>query len=570
MRRLLIFIPPVLSGLLLWTAYFPLDLGPVAFFALAPLLTVVRAEGVGKWRLFAATYGGGLAFFLPALQWIRVAHPAMYASWIGLALICSLYWPIAVGLLRRLDRLNQPLLCLSAPVVWVALEYVRAHFPTGFPFLKWVHLHQYVGFGWYFVGYTQHAFHLFIQAADLGGVYLVSACVVAANGAVAEWLVRIPVVRTVLNRTTRPTERGYTREFIATAAAGFAATALLSYGIVRIQHAPFEEGPRVAAIQADIEQADKQTDLRGLFDRYNRLCLGVASRADLVVWPETCYPFEWWTKGPEPAAAAPHPNLENVPESQRWVRYFATGQVEGIRRPDVPVEGFWKTSVLLGLNGYEWNGTRAVPTNTALLIDRDGVPQGRYDKMHLVPFGEYVPFRETLPFMNRFTPYTHDYSCRPGESFTRFPLFVGETPYSFGVLICYEDSDPILARQYVRSNGDEKPVDFLVNISNDGWFKGTEEHEGHLAICRFRAIETRRSVIRAVNMGISAVIDPDGKVVELPAGTWATAKRMDGYVIRKVPLDTRGSYYADLGDWLPGACWIALVAGWVVTRRTRS
>src|SRR5262249_9081680 len=120
-------------------------------------------------------------------------------------------------------------------------------------------------------------------------------------------------------------------------------------------------------------------------------------------------------------------------------------------------------------------------------------PAGRYDKMHLVPFGEYVPLGDELPFMRWFTPYTKDYEGRAGEKWTRFPVAAQNGKnYTFGCLICYEDSDPYLARQYVAS----EPVNFLVNISNDGWFNGTEEHEQHLAICRFRAIESRRAVVR--------------------------------------------------------------------------
>jgi apolipoprotein N-acyltransferase len=570
MQTLLLFFWSASSGVLLWTAFFPFDLGPVAFFALAPVLTIARADGFGKWVRFFAAYCGGLVFFLLALSWVPVAHPAMYAAYFGLAFVCALYWPVAIVLIRRLDRWNRPMLSLTAPIVWVAFEYFRAHFPTGFPFLKWIHLHQYVGFGWYFLGYSQHAFNLFIQAADVGGVYLVSAAVAAANGAVAEWLLRIPAVQTLLGRTPDPALRGYTREFRATAAATFAVTALVAYGLLRSQHDPFADGPRVAAIQADVGQDAKMTEPRPLFERYNRLCQNVAPRADLVVWPETCYPFEWWTVAPGRESTARNEDLALVPYTHNLVQYFATGNREGL--PPIRIESSspWRTNVLLGVNGYEWDGKREVPTNTALLIDRDGNPRGRYDKMHLVPFGEYVPFRETFPWLQMFTPYDHDYSCRPGEAFTRFPLDVGETTYTFGVLICYEDTDPLLARRYALPDGDAKPVDFLVNISNDGWFKGTEEHEGHLAICQFRAIETRRSVMRAVNMGISALIDPDGKIVRMPAGTWAGSKKMDGVVSEKVPIDTRSSLYAELGDWLPVVCWGIIVSSWVLGRLRRT
>src|SRR5260370_39296723 len=103
--------------------------------------------------------------------------------------------------------------------------------------------------------------------------------------------------------------------------------------------------------------------------------------------------------------------------------------------------------------------------------------------------------------MNKLAPYDFDYSITPGTVQTRFRL----GKHHFGVFICYEDTDPYLARQYVRQDGGEPTADFLVNISNDGWFDGSSEHEQHLAICRFRAVECRRSVARAVNMGISGI-----------------------------------------------------------------
>jgi apolipoprotein N-acyltransferase len=108
-----------------------------------------------------------------------------------------------------------------------------------------------------------------------------------------------------------------------------------------------------------------------------------------------------------------------------------------------------------------------------------------------------------------------------------------------------------------------------VNISNDGWFDGTEEHEQHLAICRFRAVEARRSIVRAVNMGISAVIDGDGRVVALPGDSWAKSKKMHGVVRAAVPLDTRGSFYAATGDWVPLGCWAFVAAGLVTLRLRR-
>jgi apolipoprotein N-acyltransferase len=193
-----------------------------------------------------------------------------------------------------------------------------------------------------------------------------------------------------------------------------------------------------------------------------------------------------------------------------------------------------------------------------VLLSTDREFLGRYDKIHLVPLGEYVPLRDTLPFIARFTPYDDDYSCKPGEKWIRFPLKTADgRAFTFGCLICYEDSDPYLARQYATP---DRPVDFLVNISNDGWFRGTEEHEEHLAICQFRAVEARRTVVRAVNMGISGVIDPDGRV------TTSLPKQVEGVVHATVAIDGRLSWYARTGDWLPGLSWTSIAIGLLLAR----
>jgi apolipoprotein N-acyltransferase len=174
--------------------------------------------------------------------------------------------------------------------------------------------------------------------------------------------------------------------------------------------------------------------------------------------------------------------------------------------------------------------------------------------------------------MNRFAPYDYDYSVTPGSRFTRFTLTDrAGTPTRFGVVICYEDTDPPLARRYAAPGDDQ--VDFLVNLSNDGWFDGSSEHAQHLAISRFRAVECRRALVRAVNMGISAVIDADGRIVALPrpvgddeglaaeATTWSAATKVSGVVDATVPIDRRMSLYARFGDWLPWACWLVFMVG---------
>lgn len=573
-----VFLPALLTAPLLWAAFFPLDLGPLGFVALVPWLTLVRAPA-STWRRYLAAYLGGFVFFAAALKWLPVAHPMMYFSWAFLALMCPCYWAAGLWLLRRLDRLRVPL-AVSVPAVWVALEYTRAHFPTGFPFMAHLGMYQLIGFGWYFLGYTQHAFVPLIQVADLGGVYAVSVVVGAVNGLLADWLMRSAAVRLWLRwegtqappAPARPDPRqaanrpaalpldvapGVGRRGLLYSTAGVALlfAAVLTYGYVRLDHPAFDAGPRVAALQGNVPQGEKMREPDGLAKSYVGLhgqALGLTPRPDLIVWPETCCPVDWYD-------VAPGSDPADLPEEFRRGLFVSHKAF---------IERDWDAPVLFGLTGVVWEDGRKWKYNSALLIRNNGGYGGRYDKMHLVPFGEYVPLRQTFPWLQTFTPYEGEYSCRPGEARTRFALPANDRVYTFGCLICYEDSDPYLARQYARWERPAiRPVDFLVNISNDGWFDGTEEHEQHLAVCRFRAVEARRSVVRAVNMGLSAVIDPDGRVVALPAETWAGSKKVEGVVSEVVPVDYRGSVYADWGDWLPAAGWVLILVGLIFGRR---
>src|SRR5260370_3465085 len=169
-RRSPRYMPTLLAAstaILFWLSFFPANQGWCAWFALVALLILVRSQMSTR----AAALTGwliALPLFVASLQWVRLAHLSMYAAWIALAFYCSLYFPLTIWLLRRLDRLPGVPLALSLPVVWTALEYFRAHF-------VW-------GFAWYFLGHTQHDFLPMIQVADLGGVYVISFLVAAGNG----------------------------------------------------------------------------------------------------------------------------------------------------------------------------------------------------------------------------------------------------------------------------------------------------------------------------------------------------------------------------------------------------
>jgi apolipoprotein N-acyltransferase len=558
-----VFLAALASAGLLWLSYFPLAWGWLGWVALVPLLALVRATASRR-RIGLAAWVAGLAFYWPVLQWIRVADDRMYATWAALAMYCSFYVPIGIGLVRLLDRRTRLPLVVTFPAVWTGLEYVRAHALTGFP--------------WYFLGHTQHAFLALTQVADLGGAYAVTVLVAAVNVLFFEWLCRAAWFRRLLVLPQPVSDR---RPLLVQSAAVLVVlAAVLAYGAWRLEQNDFAEGPVVALIQSNLDQrvkiaasavpgADAATTMVRHNTRLTDYACSQPRRPDLIVWPETSVPDDWVEISPQLSdAQVPSPLRSEEAETQK--------QARGVAKR-------WKTHALLGVNGKVLGPDERVRRyNSAALIMPDGRQCSRYDKMHRVPFGEYVPLRDWMPWMDQFAPYDYDYSVQIGEQFTRFAL----GNYHFGVVICYEDTDPYLARQYVDPGVNEPKVDFLLNISNDGWFNGTSEHEEHLAICRFRAIECRRAVARSVNMGISGVIDGNGRVRvpeqgylvkldatgrgwhwkglpdepfagdTLPMSEWPGFKKTAGVLLTTIPIDSRSSLYARWGDWLPLGCWL--------------
>jgi apolipoprotein N-acyltransferase len=568
-------LPALATGGLLWLCHFPVAWGWLGWVALVPLLCLVRSEARPR-RLYFSAWAGGVLFFGLALFWVSVADYRMYGAWALLAIYCALYVPVGIYLVRRLERRTRLPLVITLPAVWTGLEFLRSYMLSGF--------------SWYYLGHTQHDFLAVIQIADLAGAYGVTFLVAAVNALAFEGLYRSRRLRMALSL---PAEAPSWRWALPVQAAALAGVfgAVLAYGAWRLSQEDFARGPRLALLQSNIDQRLRERAARNkekgatqeVADIYGFLCGRARTMgADLIVWPETSFPVEWVEVSPELPATRP------VANQREWAAYA--------RLCAEKLAIFCRSSVLLGtataVLDAEGNTQRY---NSAVLIRKepgwlasDYRPAGRYDKMHRVPFGEFVPFKDTLPFMNMLAPYDYDYSIRPGERQVRFslPAAGSDRPYHFGVLICYEDTDPYLARRLNLPDGDQPPVDFLINISNDGWFNGTSEHQEHLAICRFRAIESRRAVARSVNMGVSAVIDSNGRVLRpeisrfdgeeeiyrwqvadgaegtgLAQGDWYRFKKVQGVLTATIPIDDRASLYARWGDWLPSGCWLVVAGG---------
>jgi apolipoprotein N-acyltransferase len=442
-----------LSGLLL-ACSFPLpDFGPVAWFGLVPLILVMPS------RPFKSGFVAGLAFFAASLYWVNIVmttygHLPLAASfllYLLLAAYLSLYWGAASWGACRLKEFKGYPFVLTLPVMWVALEFLRAFLLTGFP--------------WATLGYSQHNWLAMVQSADLFGVYGVSYLLVLCNAFLGEGYLalrgRLPL-HTILK---------------AAFATGLLLLLNYGYGAWTLSHEVDrrENSFHTAVIQGNIPQSLKwrPDNQINTVKTYRNLSLQAerAGASDLLIWPEAAMPFYYQDDGPLAEA------VDALPRE--------TG-----------------AALLFGSPAYlnEPGGTRYL--NSAFLLSREAQLLGRSDKTHLVPFGEYVPLGKFLPFVNKLVVGIGDYSS--GE-INPLPL----QNHRLGVLICYEVIFPELAREYVRQGSD-----LLVNITNDAWFGKSSAPWQHLAMAQFRAIENRVWLARAANTGVSAFISPSGRIIQ--------------------------------------------------------
>jgi apolipoprotein N-acyltransferase len=598
-RDLLCACTAATSAVILWFSFFPFALGFLGWVAVVPLLLLVRSQATPR-MVYTSAMCCGLIFFVPALHWMSVADKSMVAAWLALSAYCALYFPAAIYAIRCLERWRLPLV-ISVPLVWSALEYFRSFALTGF--------------AWYYLAHTQHDFLAMIQITDLGGVYLVTFVVAAVNALLFDIAYQFTEIRRWFHQADLEPYRTYASiEFLNRGVMaswlfrrnlileGIAVVAVVvgayAYGQMRLSENRFQAGPTVCLLQSNLDQRLREAaaaaergerTIEKIEQHFTKLCMrasfGHQRPPDLVIWPETSHPHPWYSVSPKIP-------IERVPTI--W-----TELEDDTRKRLGTIAKHTKVRHLVGINSFFLSDDeKTLQYNSALLLnprtinDRAQV-DGKFDKVHRVPFGEFVPLKDWLPFLAWLTPYEGPFGIEKGEKLTRFEL----DKHRFGVLICYEDTDPALARRYVQDSEDGPSVDFLVNISNDGWFDGSAEHEEHLAVCRFRAIECRRAMVRAVNMGVSAVIDSNGRVLkprlvnadavkteapvwmvtgdllkgyaDLPISEWSAFKKTSGVLKAVVPIDQRATLYAVAGDWLPIGCWAILLGsgGWALARR---
>ncbi len=496
----------LVSGMALTAAFPRTGLFFLAGVAYIPLLLALR--DVGAWAGFRLGMVTGLTHALSLLYWI--AHTITTYGQVPMAVAVSILallaayialYTAAWATLAVHARQSPILMPVLLPTFLVALEFMRGHLLTGFP--------------WGFLGHSQYAFRPLIQMADMTGVYGISFVLMMIN---------VVLFLIVLWRSGKRWQESPVSRKIALTWGGVAmgvVVTVLVYGQMRMvqieKRVATAPSVNVAVVQGNIPQAVKWDPAFQISTtkKYIQLSLQAAKgQPDLVVWPETATPF--------------HMHHNKV----------LTGMVSrGVQKAGTPF--------VIGSPYFTRQDNQVNYYNSAFLVGPDGSIGQRYDKAHLVPFGEYVPLRRWLPFVGKLVAQVGDFVAgTPGQVLTW-------QDRRLAPLICYEAIFPALTRA-AALNG----ADLLVNLTNDAWYGRSSAPYQHLSLCVFRAVESRRSFIRAANTGISGFIDPAGRI-ENPTGLFVEA-----VASQQVPALTHQSLYTRIGDVF---AWLCLAAAAITT-----
>lgn len=459
-------------------------------------------------RAFTLGLVTGAVYFTGTLYWITrvMATYGGLAPWVAVlvnaALIAylALFPAIFALVVRRIVIAHGPPALMEAPLVWVATELGRTHIFTGFP--------------WVLLGYSQTTVLPIAQFASLFGVYGVSMLVASVSAALA----------TFATRPACPGRYKRARPLVLVLAIVIGVAVWGSRRAAVGEWTHTGEPIRVGLIQGNIDQNEKIQAARAsaIFQDYVRLThQAIGDGAEFIIWPESSTPFLF---------------EDDV---------LAAAQVRDLaRQARVPIL-FGSDQVVRGANGAP-----ATSYNSAFLVRPDGTTGGVYRKVHLVPFGEYVPAKKVLFFAAPLVEAVSDFS--PGEEAVLLP--VGH--HLVSTAICYEVVYPDLVRRFVAGGSE-----MLTTITNDAWFGPTSAPYQHFEQASMRAIEEGRYLVRSANTGISGIVDPYGRVVQ------RTGIFQPAVVVGEARFLRTSTFYARHGDVLAYASVLATAALLVVARR---
>ncbi|MFZ0035754.1 MAG: apolipoprotein N-acyltransferase [Sedimentisphaerales bacterium] len=537
-KNLLVLTAIVGSAVMLTVIQAPISWSGLAWVSLVPFILACSPDVKVK-PLFLTAYLVSLCYWLGNLYWI---YPVTPAGWLAFCIYTALLWPILAVCLRYCRGKKIPLV-LAVPVLIVGAERLQGLFLGGF--------------FWRFLAHSQYANITLIQIADVFGAAGVSFLIAMVNGLAAELIIAAEEKK--IFKTGNLLKAGLVCGVIV---------ATIVYGEYRINESDkyIEAGPLVSTVQTNVPQSVKkshQSSEEILDELLKNSKASIEAGAELVVWPETMV-----------QATLDERVLSRVTDE------YPCKIVDKILREHSKGKAFVLAGAYGGTLKIAEDGTidLAKRHNSAFLYKPDGTAaKEQYSKIHLVAFGEYVPFRKSFPLLfnllMKFTPYDYDYTLDAGDEYTVFEMTGKEgRAYKFGVMICYEDAVPAIARRFATGKEGKKNIDWLVNISNDGWFvrfandkvSPSTELGQHAAICVFRAVENRLAVVRSVNTGVSCLIDTVGHIRDgytagaLPHRAMARTG-MAGWLVDRVPIDKRTTFFSRRGQWLDFCCAVCLV-----------
>jgi apolipoprotein N-acyltransferase len=506
----------VLSGFLLVVAFPRYDQSLLLFVALIPMLWALRGQSrkAGFWLGFV----NGMVFYLGLLSWIFYVtyvygHLPLPVA-LGVLLLLAAYLSIYRGLwawgVVWAEKRNVNLLWF-APVLWVVLEFVQGYPISSFP--------------WELLGDGLYRQQILVQAADLIGTYGLSFLIVLVNMSVV----------VMFSPATRGRSPGRLKALLILI---IVIAAWVGYGTYRqgtITEA-IAKSPKIktAVIQGNIGQGEKWDPkiVQSTLETYAKLTKETLAQKNwpedsanppLVIWPETAAPFFF---------------NHNPGHDTPWDLLM-----KNIAREN-------KCFLLFGAPASEEGPKGELLFNRAYLTNPQGEVVGHYDKSHLVPFGEYVPFGRVLFFISKMVPQIGDFVEGPVGSTLTLPQG------KIGVLICYESIFGYLSRAQVQ-NG----AHLLVNITNDAWFGATSAPYQHMSMAVLRAVENRVSLARAANSGISAFMSGDGRIL------WTSPLDQKAGHALELPWLAGGSFYTSYGYLFPWVCIALAVLVFLFARR---
>jgi len=507
LKLIITIIVAIVSGILLWAGFPPLDQPFLVWIGLAPLLVAIGGRSPGY--SFLLSFLSGMVFFLAIFNWILEVPGYTFLHHGILDIYLSTYFGLfglAFSIISR--RRGMPTALFAAPFLWVSLEYIRSNL-------------SFLALPWGLLAHSQYQNPIIIQIASLTGAYGLTFLIVTANSGIAAMAyaffgqLKLDMPSTTVAEGLRGTK------FVVVSATLFLVFSLL-YGYHKISNPVVGKAFKISLVQGNIDQNKKwdRKYAKFIMKTYADLTQEVSKDEPvMIVWPETATPRAI--------------NLDS--KLSREVRGIATST---------------GTYLLLGSSQpqkFKVGDPKNIKYfNSAFLIPPDAGKKKnqRYDKIFLFPFGEYLPYKETIPWSSINVPEVSGYVA--GKKFTVF-----EHPdFRFGVTICWENMFPDLVRQFVKAG-----AQFTINITNEAWFGKTAAPDQFVSMSVFRAVENRRFVVRCTNTGISCFIDPCGRVVRRLKDKHGEAVFISGVLTsRIIPLESR-TLYTRYGDWL---VWLSL------------